>query len=140
MSTVWSGRTIDGIEWSLSSYYEDGDLFTFIDARKGEQRISGGGFGGPAVPPGLRLNSWVGQSDDMPIFIVVRTLPDVERVDAVDRSGSTHPIELSPVVEDFTLRFGVLRVPDGVHVVELIARPGVEGPVALRDPRTARLG
>ena len=73
-----------------------------------------------------------------PAFLLLHTTPDVVHASAVLASGGRRYVWLSPVIEDFWLRFGAVPLPDedplagveirsrlqGVRLIELWRPPG----------------
>lgn len=125
MSVVLSGETPDGYRWSVSASYEGpNDLLTLLTVERNDQR-STAGFGGTPLYGDDVINSWSGQRTGTPAFVMVRAAPVVSAIEAVDVGGHSYSIPLSPVVPEFGLRFGALRIPDGATFAEV--RPTVEG-------------
>jgi hypothetical protein len=101
---------------------------------------------GASLHDGQLLSMWVGRERDARPFLLLRTAPAVTRATAVLASGDRREVALSPVVEDFRLRFGgvPLREDDPLASVELTGPPGdpqvieLWRPPRLVPPRLAR--
>jgi hypothetical protein len=93
-------------------------------------------MGGEKLPPGQVINFWIGQADGTPLFVMARTAARVQRVTVVLASGFRRDLSMSPVIEDFGLRFTAGRLPDDDPPVRMeVAVEGGETQVhALRWP------
>lgn len=90
------------------------DLYTFLRVYDGDKVVvAGSGFGGPALEPGLIMHEWRGRTDDLPYFVMARTVPDVQRVVATTDQGLEVELQLSQPVERFGLRFAAAALPAG---------------------------
>ncbi|MDT7953486.1 MAG: hypothetical protein RQ966_18445 [Acetobacteraceae bacterium] len=119
MVSVLQGATDDGFAWVLRARFDaPDDLMTMLQVSRGDQ-WGEGGFGGPPLYDGERLNTWIGSRDGQPTFLALRADPDVTAVDIADRTGQMWHLVLSEIDQRFALRFGVFRVPDGAEVVEV---------------------
>jgi hypothetical protein len=81
---------------------------------------------------------WVGRERDARPFLLLRAAPVVTHATAVLASGARREVALSPVVEDFRLRFGGVPLPedDPLASVELSGPPGGTQLIELwRPPR-----
>jgi hypothetical protein len=87
-------------------------------------------MGGDKLPPGEVINFWIGKADGTPLFVMARTAPQVQGVTLVLTSGSRRELSMSPVVEDFGLRFAAGRLADDDPPVSLeVAVEGGESQV-----------
>lgn len=60
MVSVLNGTTDDGFVWILRAGFDaSDDLMTMLEVRRGDHRGEGG-FGGPPLYVGQRLNTWIG--------------------------------------------------------------------------------
>lgn len=101
-----------GVRWTVSAGREpSGGLYTSVYRTCGDARATSG-MGGPALHPGQVVNTWIGQADGTPVFVLVRAAPEVGAVAIVLASGARQEVELSPVVQEFGLRFGAAPLPD----------------------------
>jgi hypothetical protein len=115
---VLRGSRADGLTWRVLAGGNVADLHTYVD-RHLDDASAMSGFRGPALYPGELVNSWGGQADGLPEFVMVRTSPTVVAVTVVSATGREYPVTLSDVTERFGLRFGAIPVPEGESVVEL---------------------
>lgn len=110
---VLSGTAREDLRWTVVVYGTDADLYTMLQVYRGDRQVSGSGFGGPKLFGGRVLNEWRGQRDDLPHFVMARMLPNVDRVVATTDRGSEITLALSPVIDQFGLRFAAAALPDG---------------------------
>jgi hypothetical protein len=92
---------------------DDENLLTMLNIYRGDVQVAGSGFGGPKLPGDSLLNEWRGQTDDLPYFVMARTSPVVDRIVATTDRGSEIILALSPVIEQFGLRFAATSLPPG---------------------------
>ncbi len=104
---------------------EDQDLVTMLDIYRGDQQVAGSGFRGPKLYGDSLVNEWRGRTDDLPYFVMARVSPVVDRVVATTDRGSQITLSLSPVIEEFALRFAAAALPAGEQPASLrIERDG----------------
>lgn len=100
------------VTWSIGARLApDGDLYSMVTRTRGGVTATSG-MGGPSLLDDQVVNTWIGQADGLPVFVLVRTAPEVERVTVGLTSGARHEVELSPSVPEFGLRFGAAPIPD----------------------------
>jgi hypothetical protein len=136
--TVWAGFG-DGVHWAIRAESDGvGVLRTVVTY------ISGGVSAtfsvlGASLHNGQLLSLWVGRERDARPFLLLRTAPVVTHATAVLACGHRHEVALSPVIEDFRLRFGgvPLREDDPLASVELAGPDG--GPQVIELWRPPRL-
>lgn len=133
----------DGVHWSIRAECDRaGVLCTVVTYTCGGASTTFGVLGA-SLHNGQLLSLWVGRERDARPFLLLRAAPPVTRATAVLASGDRHEVALSPVIEDFRLRFGgvPLREDDPLVSVELAGPEGVSQVVELwRPPRLARPG
>lgn len=128
----------DGVRWSIRAELDRaGVLRTAVTYTCGG---AGATFSvlGASLHNGQLLSLWVGREQDARPFLLLRTAPVVTRATAVLASGDRQEVALSPVIEDFRLRFGgvPLREDDPLASVELTGPEGGPQVVELwRPPR-----
>ncbi len=133
----------DGVRWSIRAECDRaGVLRTVVTYTCGD---AGATFGvlGASLHNGQLLSLWVGREQNARPFLLLRTAPVVTRATAVLASGDRHEVALSPVIEDFRLRFGgvPLREDDPLASVELAGPEGGPQVVELwRPPRLVQSG
>ena len=114
LNVVLTAQEADGLEWSISAgpdTINPSSFWTFIRRGRPEGRSARSGMGGPKLPGGP-INSWSGQADGTPPFIMVRTAPNVERIFVTTRSGRGIELTMSEVIDEFQLRFGAAALPE----------------------------
>jgi hypothetical protein len=89
----------------------DGGFYTSITRSHGSVTAESG-MGGDKLPPGQVINFWIGQAEGIPLFVMARAAPQVKRVTVILASGFRRDLSMSPVIEDFGLRFTAGRLPD----------------------------
>jgi len=116
---VLVGESPDGVRWVVrAGPGADGGFYTWIGRSFGDARAESG-MGGDKFPPGQLINVWIGQADGIPLFVMARTAPQVKHVTVMLASGSRRELSMSPVIEDFGLRFTAGRLPDNDLPVSL---------------------
>ena len=133
---VLVGESPDGVRWVVRAGPEpDGGFYTMLRRSRGSATVESG-MGGDKLPHGEMVNCWIGQADGTPLFVMARTAPPVERVTVVLASGARCDLPMSPVIEDFGLRFAAGPLPDDDPPARLeVAIEGGETQVgALRWP------
>ncbi len=109
---VLVGESPDGVRWVVRAGPDtDGGFYTSIIRSQGNITAESG-MGGDKLPPGQVINFWIGQADGIPLFVMARTAPQVKRVTVILASGFRRDLSMSPVIEDFGLRFTAGRLPD----------------------------
>jgi hypothetical protein len=109
---VLVGESPDGVRWVVWAGPDtDGGFYTSITRSHGDATAESG-MGGDKLSPGQVINSWIGQADGTPLFVMARAAPQVQRVTVVLASAARRDLALSPVIEDFGLRFTAGRLPD----------------------------
>ena len=133
----------DGMQWSIRAECDRaGVLYTVVTYTCGGA-VTTFGVLGASLHNGQLLSLWVGRERDVRPFLLLRTAPAVTHATAVLASGDRHEVMLSPVIEDFRLRFGgvPLRENDPLVSVELAGPEDVPQIVELwRPPRLALPG
>ena len=92
---------------------EPDGLFTFVRRTAPTGRSARSGMGGPKLYGDDVVNVWAGRSDGTPPFILLRGLPAVEEATVLTTAGATLTVTLSPVIEEFGLRFGAAALLEG---------------------------
>lgn len=133
----------DGVHWSIQAKCDRaGVLYTVVTYTCGDASTTFGVLGA-SLHNGQLLSLWVGREQNARPFLLLRTAPVVTHATAVLASGDRHEVALSPVIEDFRLRFGglPLREDDPLASVELAGPEGGPQVVELwRPPRLAQSG
>ena len=140
--TVSEGFT-DGVHWSIRAEDDDAGVLRTVVTYTCEGASATFSVLGASLHNGQLLSLWVGREQDARPFLLLRTAPVVTNAVAVLASGERHEVVLSPVIEDFRLRFGglPLREDDPLASVELTGPE--DGPQAVelwRPPRLVQPG
>jgi hypothetical protein len=120
--------TAGGLRWLVVASGDAEDLCTSLRVYSGgELVVRGAGFGGPALYPDSVINEWRGRTDDLPYFVMVRTVPEADRVVAITDRGAEVVLALSEPVEQFGVRFAAAALPAGHGPgVIRVERDGIE--------------
>jgi hypothetical protein len=143
--TVSEGSA-DGVHWSIRAECDRSGVLRTVVTHTCEGVSATFSVLGASLHNGQLLSLWVGREQDARPFLLLRTAPVVTQATAVLASGDRHEVTLSPVIEDFRLRFGgvPLREDNPLASVELTGPDGgpqiVElwRPPRLADPRLAQ--
>ncbi len=109
---VLVGESPDGVRWVVrAGPGADGGFYTSIGRSFGDATAESG-MGGDKLSPGQVIDCWIGKASGTPLFVMARTAPQVQRVTVVLASGFRRDLSMSPVIEDFDLRFTAGRLPD----------------------------
>jgi hypothetical protein len=133
----------DGVHWSIRAECDRaGVLRTVVTYTCGGASAAFSVLGA-SLHNGQLLSLWVGRKQGARPFLLLRTAPVVTHATAVLASGDRHEVALSPVIEDFRLRFGGLpiREDDPLASVELAGPEGGPQVIELwRPPRLIQSG
>lgn len=145
---VFHGTAAEGLRWIVRTSADDGArMTTMLHVYRGDEHLSGSGFGGTRLPAGTLLHEWRGRTDDQPWFVMACAAPQVTRVVATTDRGTEVELSLSRVVRIFGVRFaaaaglprghgpGSLRAEVDGATVETRAQP-----TATANPRTGVAG
>jgi hypothetical protein len=142
---VFAGQSV-GVRWAVLAGLDGaGRLSTFVTRTHRGATATSGVTGSPPRD-GQLICMWIGRAPDLPPFLLLRTAPEVTHATAVLATGVRRQVALSPVIEDFRLRFGAAPLPDedplasieigrwlrGTQIVHLWRPPGRPRPAALR--------
>lgn len=116
----------DGLRWTICvGLAQTGRLDTFVTRTcGGASAMSSVPGSGP--PDGQLVSMWIGREPAIPPLLLLKARPGVTRVTAVLASRDRRLVTLSPVIEDFSLRFGAVPLPeeDPLMAVEIGCWPG----------------
>jgi hypothetical protein len=133
----------DGVHWSIRAECDGAGVLCTVVTYTCEGASATFSVLGASLHNGQLLSLWVGREWGARPFLLLRTAPSVTHATAVLASGDRHEVTLSPVIEDFRLRFGgvPLRENDPLVSVELAGPEDVPQIVELwRPPRLALPG
>ena len=134
ISTGYAG----GVHWAIRAGCDGAGVLSTVVTYTCEGVPATFSVLGASLHNGQLLSMWVGRERGARPFLLLRTAPVVTRASAVLASGNRREVKLSPVIEDFRLRFGGVPLPkdDPLVSVEISGPPG--GPQAVdlwRPPR-----
>ena len=133
----------DGVHWSIRAQCDRAGVLCTMVTYTCEGASATFSVLGASLHNGQLLSLWVGRERDARPFLLLRTAPSVTHATAVLASGDRHKVTLSPVIEDFRLRFGgvPLREDDPLVSVELTGPEDAPQIIELwRPPRLALPG
>jgi len=128
----------DGVHWTIRAACDDAGVLSTVVTHTCDGVTATFSVLGASLHNGQLLSMWVGRERNARPFLLLRAAPVVTHVTAVLASGARREVGLSPVVEDFRLRFGgvPLAEDDPLVSVELVGPPGGVQVVDLwRPPR-----
>ena len=137
--TVSEGHA-DGVDWAIRAECDGAGVLSTVVTYTCQGVAATFSVLGASLHNGQLLSMWVGRERDARPFLLLRTAPAVTHATAVLASGQRREVALSPVVEEFRLRFGGLPLAedDPLASVELSGPPGDPQIVDLwRPPRLA---
>lgn len=115
------GVTREGHAWLLTVEGTPENLTTMVQVSSAHgDRPWGSGMGGPALPPGRRLNIAWGNNDSGIGQHVVRVTADVEAVIVTLSDGATEQLVLFGDPARYGARIAALVLPRGVGVQRLV--------------------
>ena len=120
----------DGVHWTIRAEYDGTGVLSTVVTYTSRGVAASFSVLGASLHNGQLLSMWVGRERDARPFLLLRTAPLVTRATAVLASGDRHEVALSPVIENFRLRFG--GKPRALHTECRIVGDGVEESPALR--------
>jgi hypothetical protein len=130
-----------GLHWAVRASPNEAGLPTTLVTRTGPGGAVTFRMPAPALRRGELISMWMDRNPGtpgMPAFLLLHTAPDVVHASAVLASGGRRYVRLSPVIEDFGVRFGAVPLPGedpltgveihsrlrGVRLIELWRPPG----------------
>jgi hypothetical protein len=128
----------DGVHWTIRAACDDAGVLSTVVTYTSQGVTATFSVLGASLHNGQLLSMWVGRERDARPFLLLRAAPVVTHATAVLASGARREVALSPVVEDFRLRFGGVPLPedDPLANVELSGPPGGTQVIELwRPPR-----
>jgi hypothetical protein len=130
---VLAGTADGDLRWLVVAHGDRENLYTFLRVYSGDELVvPGSGFGGPPLYPDSVINEWRGRTDDLPYFVMARTVAEADRVVAITDRGAEVVLTLSEPVDQFGVRFAAAALPAGhgpgiIRVerdgIELASRP-----------------
>lgn len=104
---VLTGGGAEGLTWEVLAREEPGGRFLTVIRRVQGASATESGFKGLKLEPGQLIRYWIGKADGTPAFIVARAAPEVESIIAIGASSVEYPLQMSNLIEQFSLRFGL---------------------------------
>lgn len=135
LTPVFFGMSL-GCEWTILAGLESVDVLATAVRRSKDGRVVTSGFKSPTRMAGNAVRTWVGHADGFPGFVVARAGTDVRSIIGQGQNGVEYRFELSPLIAEFGLRFGVAAFPAELYIAG-ISVEGSEGgyEIDLRPPR-----
>ena len=135
-----------GLHWAVRASLDQAGLLTTVVTRAGQGGTVTFRVPDPAPRGSQLVSMWIDRNPGTPgtpAFLLLHTSPDVVRASAVLAGGGRRKVRLSPVIEDFRIRFGAVLLPNGdppagveihsrlqgVRLIELWRPPGRPGHV-----------
>jgi len=132
-----------GLSWAARAGLDGAGLLTTTVTRTGPDGTVTFRVPDPVPRRGQLVSMWMDRNPRTPALLLLHTAPDVVHASAVLASGRRRYVRLSPVIEDFWLRFGAVPLPDedppaavevrskfrGVRLIELWRPPGRSDPI-----------
>ena len=116
-----------GLHWAVRASLDEAGLLTTLVTRTGQGGTVTFRVPDPA-PRGRQLVSmWIDRNPGTPAFLLLHTTPDVVRASAVLAGGGRRSVPLSPVIEDFRIRFGAVPLPNEDPLAGVEIRSGLQG-------------
>lgn len=124
------GLGTGGERWTLTTDRTSHRHRTMVQVVETDGRRWGAGFGGPPLPPGRRLATFVGRSGAGAHLVIVRAAADVRAVVATLSDGSREDLSLHGDGAEFGARLAVLVYPAelDLHALVLLDGNGLELP------------
>ena len=138
LRSVLTGGDPSALEWEVLAGPDGHGFTTMIRRRRGTTQATSG-FKGPKLEAGQSIRFWFGSADGFPLFVLLRTAPDIREVVVTGQSGIDYPIRLTEVIADFGLRFGAVPMwnndyPAGIRTIPKSKVPEIHPP-RNRPPR-----
>ena len=116
-----------GLHWAVRAGPNEAGLLTTVVTRTGPGGIVTFRMAAPALRRGELISMWMDRNPGtpgIPALLLLHTAPDVVHASAVLASGGRRYLSLSPVIEDFGVRFGAvpLQGEDPLAAVEIRSR------------------
>jgi hypothetical protein len=102
----------DGVRWAIRAGLDAGGRLHTVVTRAYRGATATSSVPGSSPRDGQLISMWIGRAADIPPFLLLRTIPEVTQATAILASGDRREVALSPVIEDFGLRFGAAPLPD----------------------------
>jgi hypothetical protein len=116
-----------GLRWAVRASLDEAGLLTTVVTRTGRGGNVTFRVPDPA-PRGQQLVSmWIDRNPGTPAFLLLHTTPDVVRASAVLAGGGRRSVPLSPVIEEFRIRFGAVPLPNEDPLAGVEIRSGLQG-------------
>jgi hypothetical protein len=113
-----------GLRWEVRAGRDEAGLLTTTVVRTGPGGTATFRVPDPAPRHGQLVSMWMDRTPGTPALLLLHATPDVVHASAVLASGARRYVWLSPVTEDFWLRFGAVPLPaeDPLAGVEVRSR------------------
>jgi hypothetical protein len=116
-----------GLHWAVRASLDEAGLLTTVVTRTGQGGTVTFRVPDPAPRSQQLVSMWIDRNPGTPAFLLLHTTPDVVRASAVLAGGGRHSVPLSPVIEDFRIRFGAVPLPNEDPLAGVEIRSGLQG-------------
>ena len=119
-----------GLHWAVRASLDEAGLLTTVVTRTGQGGTVTFRVPDPAPRDGQLVSMWIDRNPGTPrtpAFLLLHTTPDVVRASAVLAGGGRRFVRLSPVIEDFRIRFGAVPLPNEDPLAGVEIRSGLQG-------------
>lgn len=122
MTVIGSGTSAEGDQWALSSEGSVQDPLTMLEVRTPTGHRSKGGYGGPPLSPGTRLDTYTGHDDECPDQIILRVADDVDALIVTLSDGRRVEVTLFSDPNHPGVRLAALVYPRNldIHRIDLL--------------------
>ena len=116
-----------GLHWAVRASLDEAGRLTTVVTRTGR----GGNVTFRVLDPAPRgqqlVSMWIERNPGTPAFLLLHTAPDVVCASAVLAGGGRRSVPLSPVIEEFRIRFGAVPLPNEDPLASVEIRSGLQG-------------
>jgi hypothetical protein len=116
-----------GLHWAVRASLDEAGLLTTVVTRTGQGGTVTFRVPDPAARGRQLVSMWIDRNPGTPALLLLHTTPDVVRASAVLAGGGRRSVPLSPVIEDFRIRFGAVPLPDEDPLAGVEIRSGLQG-------------
>ena len=106
---------------------DEAGLLTTTVTRTGPDGTAAFRVPDPAPRHGQLVSMWMDRDPGTPALLLLHTAPDVVCASAVLAGGGRRSVPLSPVIEEFRIRFGAVPLPNEDPLASVEIRSGLQG-------------
>jgi hypothetical protein len=107
---VFAGQS-DGVRWAIRTGLDAAGRLSTVVLRAYRGAAATSSVPGSSPRDGQLISMWIGRAPGIPPFLLLRTTAEVTHATAILASGDRRDVALSPLMEDFGLRFGAAPAP-----------------------------